>query len=161
MGLKDIELKNIELEKEEASEEAKQVSASLINPPLFDGIEEIVPLLALQEVDGPPLDDESGLVKCCRAYTKFCYLFFNYISIIVYPFAVCLKECIRFCGFCNYYFCVVPSRYVATFCWHPCLDSIYRCVKPPLVCFVLFFRPCIAIMGDCCHACWDPCCKGK
>ena len=96
---------------------------------------------------------DSGVLECCYSYTKCCFWFFNVLTLCCYPFAVCFKECVRFYGFIIYYFGVVPARYISIFICQPCLDAQWRCARPFFTACVLFVKPVVAIMAECCIAC--------
>merc|ERR1711916_321128 len=117
------------------SSEAKALGANLVPPALFPDLDLIVPLYPLQDVIGGDQAAESGIMLCC------------------YSFAVCFKECVRFVGFVIYYFVVVPARYISVFVCQPSLDSKWRCYRPCVVAAVLFVKPVLAIVSECCIAC--------
>ena len=107
----------------------------------------------LQDVIGGDHAAESGIMPCCYSYTKCCFWLLNVLTLCCYPFAVCFKECVRFVGFVIYYFVVVPARYISVFVCQPSLDSKWRCYRPCVVAAVLFVKPVLAIVSECCIAC--------
>eukprot|EP00698_Gefionella_okellyi_P001931 TRINITY_DN11798_c0_g3_i1.p2 TRINITY_DN11798_c0_g3~~TRINITY_DN11798_c0_g3_i1.p2 ORF type:complete len:296 (-),score=34.05 TRINITY_DN11798_c0_g3_i1:124-1011(-) len=129
-----------------------ELEKSLLTPPLFDDLYKVVPVVPLFDIAV-----ESKDYPCCKKLADSCWGCWNVLSMLFYPCALCEQQCIRFCGYMMYYFCLVQSRNFGWYCCHPCIESMWRCAQPFIACCIVIGRGSLKLGPEVCGVCFGDC----